>query len=153
MVRTGRISGCRSYALISFLDPIVIRDRLFRGVSPKVFPDTFVQPLGTSLGKSISQRLDHDGTVVVMGRFIRRTDAVDALSGGDNKRAYPVLDIVFVTGHVVSQTSMRHARSTFGLLPEHRYDDPSSLSLKHDVITLGNCREQPRNRTHANPAM
>ncbi len=70
MVGTSGIAWRRPYALIPFLNQLLVREGFVRRVTPIVSPDLLMKILGTSLSKTVRNGFSQDGIVVVALGFV-----------------------------------------------------------------------------------
>ena len=111
MIRTGRISRCRSNPVILFSDKRLIVHLFIRGVSPKFSTHSFVQQFSKCFRQTICQHLCHDCTIIVMFAFKLLNDFFKSMTGGHGKHSQPIIfrsykiseGVVWLGGTLVNQ--------------------------------------------------
>ena len=93
MVRLGGVARRRTYARIGFLDQIIGGKLFVLRIAPELLADPLVEIFGEGFGKTVSQRLEHYGGVIVIGLLEPLGDLVLGITGRDGEPAYPVGDI------------------------------------------------------------
>ena len=106
MIGAGRIAERRPYATVLLGNQVFVR-QAFAGSKAPLVPHLLVQILGKRLGKSVGQRLDHDGPIVVAIRFDLFGQFIAAVTGRHGKRSDVIgrHSAVCYWCHVIRQTA------------------------------------------------
>ncbi len=124
VIGAGGITRGGADPLVAPPDQFLVAQVLFRGVAPELPADPLVQAFGEGLGQTVGQRLQHDGTVVVVPGLEGGGGRIGPQAGGDREGAHPVGRSPVIGGDEVGQGQVGTPGLLLGLLAQGAQDRP-----------------------------
>ena len=148
VVRAGRVAGGRADSLVLLCNEGIVGELFAGGVAPEFSSDALVEAFGKGLGEAVSQRLKHQGAVVVVGVLEGLGALVDSVARGHRKESEGV------AARGVNEVRQSQVGLTLGFLALLAQGEEAALAVwggHGDVVAILARREESVDAVRGNP--